>query len=80
MASFKLARALQPGDRVQVLLGGLARVVSCKPTERTMVRPGRRESGGDEAVGLLVVYDLVDGSKRGTRTHDVIHPEDKVKV
>lgn len=80
MASFKLARNLERGDRVQVFLGGLARVVSCAPTERTMVRPGRRENGPDEALGLLVIYELVDGPKRGERTHDVIHPDDKVRT
>ena len=79
MDRFKLARDLQPGDRVSVLLGGLARIVSAKPTECTMVCRNRAAKG-DEAVGLMIIYELMDGPKRGERHHDIIHPEDKVRI
>lgn len=74
----KAAKLLEPGDRVRVFLGGLARVVSCKPSERTMVRPRRSEHVGPEAVGLIVVYELTDGPKRGVLSSDIIHPDDEV--
>jgi hypothetical protein len=75
----KLASDLQPGDRVSIFLGGSARVVSARPTERTMVCRGRAEKG-PEALGLLIIYELADGPKRGERHSDILHPDDKVKI
>ena len=76
----KPVKALAPGDRVRILLGGFASIVSIKPSARTMVRRAKAGPREPEAVGLIVLYELVDGPKIGTRADMILHPDDEVRI
>lgn len=76
----KAARLLQPGDRVRIFLGGYGQVVSVAPSASTMVKRRKAGPGEPPGLGLIVVYDLLDGPKRGTRCDHIIHPEDEVLI
>lgn len=80
MVNARRVKDLSPGDRVRVSRpSGRAEVVSVAPSQRTMVLPHRGCVGRtEEAVGLIVVFDMVDGAERGTRYHNILHPNDEV--
>jgi hypothetical protein len=72
---------LQPGDRVRTIdPPGNARIISCRPSERTAVKARKAAPNDPPAVGLIVVFEMMEGHYCGRRFHNILHPNDEVKL
>lgn len=70
---------LQPGDRVRTVQpSGNARIISCERSACTMVKAKRSGPADPLAIGLIVVFEVIDGPLRGLRIAEILHPEDEV--
>jgi ornithine cyclodeaminase/alanine dehydrogenase-like protein (mu-crystallin family) len=72
----KPAAQLQADDLVALTPTCTGRVISCKPSHSTPIKPRR---GGYSGTALIIVFEAIDGQYRGLVEADFRHPEDIVQ-